>query len=227
MAERSEPVKIDVGDARLEGEIWHAESPVGVVAFAHGSGSSRMSPRNRFVARELVAGGISTLLLDLLTRDEEEEERWTRHLRFDIELLARRLVGTSEWLSHQSSVGGLPLGLFGSSTGAAAALVAAGRTPERVKAVVSRGGRPDLAGEWLSRVRAPVLLIVGSEDHPVIELNKFAYEKLGLEKELRIVKGASHLFEEPGTLDQVVGLALAWFEGHLREEPRAMPQPER
>jgi putative phosphoribosyl transferase len=199
----------------------------GIVLFAHGSGSGRHSPRNRYVARVLQQAGLGTLLFDLLTEEEERIDDQTGHLRFDIELLAKRLVGATDWLVQGFDApdgDGMPnLGYFGASTGAAAALVAAARRADSVKAIVSRGGRPDLAGEFLIRVRAPTLLLVGGNDEPVIELNQEAYDKLTLlksdEKKLTIIPGATHLFEERNTLGQVAQLAGGWFScflGHGR-----------
>lgn len=189
----------------------------GIVVFAHGSGSSRLSPRNQFVAGVLHRANLATLLLDLLTAEEEQVDLRTRHLRFDIGLLARRLVEASHWVRRNASTRDLAVGYFGASTGAAAALIAAAQLPETVRAVVSRGGRPDLAGAMLPNVKAPTLLIVGGEDVPVIELNERALNELHCEKKLEIVPGATHLFEEPGTLEQVARLAadwcLAWCDG--------------
>jgi pimeloyl-ACP methyl ester carboxylesterase len=186
-----------------------------VVLFAHGSGSSRHSPRNQYVARVLRQAGFGTLLLDLLTADEESVDQYTRHLRFDIELLALRLIGATDWLRQQTPTRELPIGYFGASTGAGAALMAAADRPDVVRAVVSRGGRPDLAGPALMRVHAPTLLIVGRADAPVIDLNERALELLDVEKELRIIPGATHLFEEPGALEEVARLASDWFARHL------------
>jgi dienelactone hydrolase len=186
-----------------------------VVLFAHGSGSSRHSPRNRYVARQMQQGGLATLLMDLLTPEEEAIDLRTRHLRFDIGLLAERLVGAVDWLQQQPQTRHLRVGAFGASTGAAAALIAAARRPEAIGAVVSRGGRPDLAGEVLAQVRAPTLLIVGSLDTVVIGLNREAMERLPGEARLELVRGASHLFEEPGALDEVARLARHWFARHL------------
>lgn len=183
--------------------------------FAHGSGSSRHSSRNRFVAEFLQNAGLGTLLFDLLTVAEEQAEARTAHLRFDIGLLAGRLVGAMNWLENDSGARGLSIGLFGASTGGGAALVAAALHPEKVGAVVSRGGRPDLAGAELPRVRAPTLLIVGSRDQPVIRLNEEAMRRMVAPVELEIVLGATHLFEEPGTLEQVAGLARSWFMRYL------------
>lgn len=212
---RVEPMQIDCGDVTLSGDLAVPERARGLVAFAHGSGSSRLSPRNRYVAGVLQAGGLATLLFDLLTPEEEEIDLRTRHLRFDIQLLADRLVGTTDWLRAED-VGELPLGYFGASTGAAAALIAAARRPERVRAVVSRGGRPDLAIPMLTRVTAPTLLVVGGLDDAVIQMNREALRHLAGRKKLAIVEGATHLFEEPGTLEQVAALARDWFVTHLR-----------
>ncbi len=221
-------VSIDAGDGvRLSGTLAVPEDAAGVVLFAHGSGSSQFSPRNRAVARALRMARLGTLLMDLLTVDEEESERFTRHLRFDLPLLARRLVGATQWLSGESSAAGLRLGYFGSSTGAGAALIAAALLPDRVGAVVSRGGRPDLAGPALERVQAPTLLIVGGRDVPVIEMNREAMRLLRGEVKLEIVPGATHLFEEPGTLDQVAALARDWFLGRLSTGRRDRPAPPR
>ena len=213
------PVRVTAGPVTLDGDLTVPPNPVGVVAFAHGSGSSRHSPRNRYVAGKLHAAGLATLLVDLLTEAEGEEDAHTAHLRFDIGLLADRLGGVLGWLAGDPRVGRLPVGLFGASTGGGAALVAAARNPERVGAVVSRGGRPDLAGPALKAVRCPTLLIVGGDDDVVIELNESAHAKLGSAvKELVIVPGAGHLFEEPGKLDAVARLAADWFARHLRGE---------
>jgi pimeloyl-ACP methyl ester carboxylesterase len=195
----------------LEGTLSMPERALGVVLFAHGSGSSRFSPRNRYVASVLQRAGLATLLIDLLTEEEERLEQWTAHLRFDIELLARRLIGARQWMMEEQWLRGLPIGLFGSSTGAGAALVSAAREPEGIAAVVSRGGRPDLAGAALPHVRAPTLLIVGGDDEPVITLNREALDALRTVKRLEIIPGATHLFEEPGTLEQVARLARDWF----------------
>jgi len=186
-----------------------------MVLFAHGSGSSRHSPRNRFVAQTLHEGRLSTLLIDLLTPEEEKIDLQTRRLRFDIELLAERLVYASDWLAENSDTRRLRIGYFGASTGGAAALVAAAERPGVVGAVVSRGGRPDLAGSAVTRVTAPTLLIVGEKDFPVIAMNRHSLERILAEKQLAIVPGATHLFEEPGALDRVAQLARDWFEGHL------------
>jgi putative phosphoribosyl transferase len=209
------PVHIPVGPAMLEGDLALPAAARGVVLFAHGSGSSRLSPRNRCVAAALQEAGFATLLFDLLTADEEAVDVHTAHLRFDIGLLAGRLVGVTDWLEGQREMRDLAVGYFGASTGAAAALVAAAERSEVVRAVVSRGGRPDLAGRALGRVRAPTLLIVGGADRPVIGLNEQALEELTAEKQIAIVPGATHLFEEPGTLDEVARLAADWFRRHL------------
>jgi len=195
----------------LEGRLALPAEAVGVVAFAHGSGSSRFSPRNTYVAEALEDAGLAALLFDLLTDDEARD----RANVFDIPLLSERLTMARDWLGHDARTEALPLGYFGSSTGAAAALVAAARAPGGVAAVVSRGGRPDLAGSCLREVRAPTLLIVGGHDEQVLELNRAALAQLTSEKELAIVPGATHLFEEPGTLDQVIDLARSWFLAHL------------
>jgi len=200
----------------LPGTLGVPEAANGVVLFAHGSGSSRFSPRNAYVARELQRARVGTLLFDLLTPDEERRDGLTREYRFDIALLATRLVAATRWLDAQPEFSRLPIGYFGASTGSAAALLAAAELGTRIAAVVSRGGRPDLAGEAaLSRVTAATLLIVGSHDDEVIELSRDAYAHLRATKELAIVRGASHLFEEPGTLEEVARLAARWFSSHL------------
>jgi putative phosphoribosyl transferase len=208
-------VRVDAGEVVLEGTLAVRADARGVVLFAHGSGSSRHSPRNRFVAEQLRAGGLATLLVDLLTRDEEVVDLRTRHLRFDIGLLADRLLGGIDWLGRQPETHALPVGLFGASTGGGAALVAAATRPEAVEAVVSRGGRPDLAGDALPRVRAPTLLIVGGEDWQVIELNRSAMAQMRAPVRLEIVAGAGHLFEEPGALERVAQLARDWIVQQL------------
>lgn len=207
-------VRLRAEDVELDGDLHLPSGASGLVLFAHGSGSSRHSPRNRYVAEELQRAGLGTLLMDLLTREEEIAEARTGHLRFDIDLLARRLEAATDWLMQDAQTRALPLGYFGASTGAAAALVAAAGRPS-VRAVVSRGGRPDLAGAALPRVRAATLLIVGGDDVPVIGLNRQAYELLETEKRLEVVPGASHLFEERGTLEAVAALASEWFARHL------------
>ena len=208
-------VTIPVGGARLDGALAFPLPSSGVVLFAHGSGSSRHSPRNRFVAEVLHDAGIGTLLVDLLTPEEEKIDLRTRHLRFDIGLLADRLTAIVDWMARQPDTAGLTFGLFGASTGAAGALMAAAERPELVQAVVSRGGRPDLAGPALPAVQAPTLLIVGGADTDVIELNRQALQQLGNEAALEIVPGAGHLFEEEGALEQVATLASDWFGRHL------------
>jgi putative phosphoribosyl transferase len=213
-------VVIAAGNVGLAGDLTAPPDARGVVVFAHGSGSGRFSPRNRAVAGELVRAGLATLLMDLLTADEEAVDFRTGHLRFDIRLLSERVIATIDWLASDGTVGSLPVGCFGASTGAAAALVAAAERPERVAAVVSRGGRPDLAGDALARVTAPTLLIVGSLDTEVILLNRQAQARLGGRSELVIVPGAAHLFEEPGALEQVAALARDWF---LRYLPASSP----
>ncbi|OPF71517.1 hydrolase [Streptomyces antioxidans] len=208
---RSETARIAADDAMLVGDLALPEQPIGVVAFAHGSGSSRHSPRNRAVAGVLQDADLATLLFDLLTEAEERMDAITAELRFDIPLLGRRLVAAVNWLDGHPATSGLPVGLFGASTGAAAALTAAAERPERVAAVVSRGGRPDLAGGALNRVRAPVLLIVGGDDHEVLRLNQQAAAMLAAPQEIQVVPGASHLFEEPGALEQAAQAARDWF----------------
>lgn len=205
-------VVIPAGPARLAGSLCLPERARSVVLFAHGSGSSRRSPRNQFVSEVLQRANIGTLLFDLLTEAEAEDRRNV----FDIELLAQRLLAAARWALSQRATSGHALGLFGASTGAAAALVAAAQEP-RVRAVVSRGGRPDLAGDWLEKVRAPSLLIVGEDDEEVLALNRQALARLSCVKDLRIVPGATHLFEEPGTLEQAASIAQRWFTQHLLE----------
>jgi putative phosphoribosyl transferase len=214
--ERTVLIPTGDGRTRLQGDLAVPANASGVVLFAHGSGSSRLSPRNRYVAAMLQRAPLATLLIDLLTPEEEEAERFTRHLRFDIGLLAGRLEGVTHWLTGAPDTQQLPIGYFGASTGAAAALVAAASEPDAVGAVVSRGGRPDLAGNALPHVRAPTLLIVGGADSEVEELNREALQLLATEKRLEIVPGATHLFEEPGTLERAAELARDWFVAHLR-----------
>jgi putative phosphoribosyl transferase len=208
-----EAVRITVGGVTLDGDLARPAGTDGLVLFAHGSGSSRHSPRNRRVADHLRRAGLGTLLMDLLTAEEEQLDLRSRELRFDIGLLARRLVGAVDWLAGWFG-GGVRVGLFGASTGAAAALVAAAARPDRVAAVVSRGGRPDLAGPALEQVRAPTLLVVGGADTQVLALNRQAAGRLAAPHRLEVVAGAGHLFEEPGALDEVARLAAAWFTAH-------------
>ena len=210
-------VRIRVGTAELRGNLRIPPTAEGIVVFAHGSGSGRHSPRNRFVAGVLVNTGLATLLIDLLTQEEEMIDLQTAELRFDIRLLAERLGGVTDWLAAEPATVDLTIGYFGASTGAAAALIAAADRPEKVRAIVSRGGRPDLAGPVLPRVAQPTLLIVGGADDVVIELNRRALEELGGIKQLVIIPGATHLFEEPGALEQVAALASEWFLRYLEE----------
>jgi dienelactone hydrolase len=211
-------VTLDLEDAALPGDLALPDQPIGVVLFAHGSGSSRHSPRNRAVADGLNEARIGTLLIDLLTAREEEIDAGTAELRFDIGLLTRRLVGAIDWLTDASPTAGLPIGLFGASTGAAGALAAAAERAGRVGAVVSRGGRPDLAGAALQQVSAPVLLIVGARDPKVLRLNDDAAAHMhNAMHRLEVVPHASHLFEEPGALEEVTGLAVRWFDRYLTQ----------
>ena len=219
----SENVTIRSGRIRLEGFLTIPESPLGVVLFAHGSGSGRFSPRNNFVARQLQESSLATLLIDLLDPAESED----RQKVFDIDLLADRLLLAKAWLAHDPRTIDSRIGYFGASTGAGAALQAAARDPDLITAVVSRGGRPDLAQPYLSRVTAPTLLIVGGDDKPVIEMNREAYALLHCEKEIVIVPGATHLFEEPGTLEQVATHACAWFQRHFAQVSPRTPQATR
>jgi dienelactone hydrolase len=223
-AESTHLVQIPVPGAILEGSLALVDGAQGIVLFAHGSGSSRHSPRNQFVAAELRAAGLATLLIDLLTEREEALDQRTGEMRFDVSLLADRLVGVADWLAEQASTRSLHLGYFGASTGAAAALVAAARRPHRAASVVSRGGRPDLAGDALATVDAPTLLIVGGDDEPVIRLNQQALQQLHCESDIVIVPGATHLFEEPGTLEQVARLAGEWFARHLTLSQETLSQ---
>lgn len=211
----SSDVNVQVGKISLEGNLFIPENAHGIVVFAHGSGSSRFSSRNRAVASYLNDSGLATLLFDLLTSEENEIDMQTRELRFDIELLSKRLVETVDWLGELPETRGLNIGLFGSSTGAAAALIAAAKRPDTVAAVVSRGGRADLGGDALPDVKAPTLLIVGGLDYAVIKMNKDAMEQMTIQPSLEIVPGATHLFEEPGTLDDVARLTRDWFQKYL------------
>jgi len=209
-------IRIPINSITLEGNLIIPEGAKGIVVFAHGSGSSRHSSRNQYVARELQKEGLGTLLFDLLTADEERIDMVTAHLRFDIDLLANRLVDVTNWLLNNPDTENLNIGYFGASTGAAAALIAAKEHSNSVKAVVSRGGRPDLAEKALPGVKAPTLLIVGGEDFQVIDMNQWAFDRLTVkEKQLKIVPGATHLFEEPGTLEEVAYLAGEWFKRYL------------
>ncbi len=214
-------VRIPADSVFLDGTLTIPAGARGVVLFAHGSGSGRFSPRNRAVARTLQEAGFTTLLMDLLTQQEETVDARTAQLRFDIDLLARRLVAATDWLTERPETRDLPVGYFGASTGAGAALLAAAARPDVVKAVVSRGGRPDLAAGALPEVRAPALLIVGSRDTPVIGLNEAAQRRMRTETRLAIVPGATHLFEEPGTLEEVARLAADWFRTYLIREVAA------
>jgi putative phosphoribosyl transferase len=211
-------VQIPDGSARLDGDLRIPDAATGLVIFAHGSGSSRFSTRNRQVAEVLDRAGFATLLLDLLTKDEESIDVYSREFRFDIPRLGRRMIAATDWAREDARVRTLPIGYFGASTGAAAALIAAAERPEDCSAVVSRGGRPDLAGIALPMVKAPTLLIVGGDDRPVIELNREAMQQMRRPATLEIVPGASHLFEEPGTLEQVERLAIQWFKRTLTRE---------
>ncbi|TMD82931.1 MAG: alpha/beta hydrolase [Chloroflexi bacterium] len=212
---RSTSVTVRAGSADLDGDLQIPVAARAVVVFAHGSGSSRKSPRNRFVADVLVGAGLATLLIDLLTRQEEIVDIQTAELRFDIRLLAERLGDVTDWLTDQAATATIPIGYFGASTGAAAALIAAADRPQTVRAIVSRGGRPDLATAVLPRITQPTLLIVGGADDVVIDLNRQALDALAGTKQLVIVPGATHLFEEPGALEQVASLAREWFSRFL------------
>ena len=221
MAERTLTIGIEVRIGQTAADLHVPEHASGLVMFAHGSGSSRFSSRNRAVAAFLQSRGFGTLLLDLLSPAEEAVDRVTAQHRFDIPLLGKRVVEATDWVSARPDIGALPLGYFGASTGAAAALIAAAERPDLARAVVSRGGRPDLAGDALPRVHAPTLLIVGSRDEPVIAMNETAAGQLPRDtaQELAIVPGATHLFEEPGTIEQVMDLAAAWFQRWLAPSP--------
>ncbi len=208
-------ILMPVGDITLEGELQIPPNATGVVLFAHGSGSSRFSPRNQFVARMLREAGLGTLLFDLLTREEEMIDSFTRHLRFDIVLLCERLVAATHWLDNVEAARGLRVGYFGSSTGGGAALMAAAKLGEDIGAVVSRGGRPDLASAWLPKVKSPTLLLVGELDTVVIGLNRDAMSRMTCPTELRLIPDATHLFEEPGALEAVAHEAADWFQNHL------------
>lgn len=208
-------VKIPAGKATINGNLTIALKAKGIVLFAHGSGSGRFSPRNMKVARKINSAGIGTFLIDLLTEEEEAIDMYSAEFRFNIDLLAERLVFATDYLKKNQQTQNLKVGYFGASTGAAAALIAAAKHPDWIKAVVSRGGRPDLAGEYLPKVKTPTLLIVGGDDVEVLELNKEAFSKLSTEKKLTVVPGATHLFEEPGKLEEVAKLAISWFSKYL------------
>jgi putative phosphoribosyl transferase len=210
------PVTVTLAGATLDGYFSSPTAPRGVVVFAHGSGSSRHSPRNRYVADILNEGSLATLLIDLLNVDEQEVDLQTAQLRFDIPFLANRLVAITQWLREQPHTAGLSIGYFGASTGAGAALVAAAELPRLIQAVVSRGGRPDLAGDALEHVEAPTLAIVGGNDPVVLDLNRRALARMHCVKALHVIPDASHLFDEPGTLEEVAKLARAWFAEELR-----------
>jgi putative phosphoribosyl transferase len=214
-------IQVPAGGVHLHGELTIPNDAAGIVLFAHGSGSSRFSSRNRFVARALEQRGLATLLIDLLTPDEEALDRHTTHIRFDIPLLARRLVAIVDWLKMQPVTAPLTIGVFGASTGGGAALMAAAARPNQIGAVVSRGGRPDLAGEALGHVSAPTLLVVGGADTPVISMNREAMRRMRGTVSLEIVPAATHLFEEPGALARVAQLAGDWFTQHLRSTSAA------
>jgi dienelactone hydrolase len=217
----SQDVRIPTGNVKLEGDLKIPKGATGLVLFAHGSGSSRHSPRNQYVAGVLQEAGIGTLLFDLLTREEEQEDMYTGHLRFNIDFLAERLIDATSWVGSQKETKDLRVGYFGSSTGAAAALVAAAELGEKVAVVVSRGGRPDLAEASLPQVKAASLLIVGARDEPVVVMNWDAYEQLRCDKKVEIVGGATHLFEEPGALEQVAHLAAEWFKHYFALKAKA------
>jgi len=213
--EKRNEVKIPSGEATIKGNLQVPQNAKGIVLFAHGSGSSRFSPRNTYVAGLMNKRSIATLLIDLLTSEEEIVDEVTGQYRFDIDLLAKRLLDSTNWLRGHSAAKNLTIGYYGASTGAAAALIAAANLPEDIKAVVSRGGRPDLAAKHLLKVKAPTLLIVGGNDAEVLELNKQALQLINVEKKLAVVPGATHLFEEPGKLQEVSNLAIDWFIKHL------------
>jgi dienelactone hydrolase len=212
----SATVAVPAGGHRLAADLTVPDEPAGIVVFAHGSGSGRESPRNRVVAQALVREGIATLLLDLLTPEEDAEDQRTRRLRFDVALLGERVVAALDWLGGEPALAALPCGCFGASTGAAAALIAAAARPDVVGAVVSRGGRPDLAGDALRSVRAPTLFIVGGADREVLELNRAAAARMPVKPTIEVVPGAGHLFSEPGALEAVTELTVGWFAARLR-----------
>ncbi len=215
MGDEKNSVTIPSGRATINGNLKVPEGTDGIVLFAHGSGSSRFSPRNTYVAGLMNNKGIATLLIDLLTAEEESVDEYTGQYRFDVDMLAERLVDSTQWLKQNPATKKLAIGYFGASTGAAAALIAAAKLPDEIKAIVSRGGRPDLAGEHLTRVKAPTLLIVGGNDIEVLEMNKQALKLIRTEKRLEVVPGATHLFEEPGTLQEAATIAIDWFKKHL------------
>jgi putative phosphoribosyl transferase len=217
---QSSAVQINVGQALIEGDLTMPLTAAGLVVFAHGSGSSRFSTRNRSVAKVLQGGGYATLLLDLLTPEEEAIDERTREYRFDVDRLGHRVVAAIDWAASHARLSRLPVACFGASTGAAAALIAAAEQPDLVRAVISRGGRPDLAGYALPKVQAPTLLIVGGNDQPVIDLNRAAMRRMHAPVQLEIVPGATHLFEEPGALEVVAALALGWCTKYLKGAPQ-------
>ena len=223
LREEACPVRVPAGSLTLDGDMCIPRGAQGIVIFAHGSGSSRLSPRNRYVAQVIRDSGLATLLFDLLTAQEEVEDSRTARLRFDTGLLAKRLIQATDWVRQNKETRNLKIGYFGASTGAAAALIAAVELPDVIGAVVSRGGRPDLAGTALPRVSAPTLLIVGGRDFPVIVLNREALGQLNAEKKLVIVPGATHLFEEPGALEEVAEMAADWFVNHLTHKAVQKP----
>lgn len=212
---QTQDVIVNAGDVNLEGNLTIPDSAKALVVFVHGSGSSRFSPRNQYVAKTLNQAGLATLLFDLLTEDENQIDQFTRELRFNIEMLSERTIAAIDWIAEQSELRGLPIGLFGASTGAAAALNAASERPKQVATVVSRGGRPDLALQNIAKVKAPTLLLVGGLDFQVIEMNRTAANAMNAECKIAIIEGATHLFEEPGTLEQVAQIAQQWIIKHL------------
>jgi len=214
-------ISIEAGKATIEGSLVLPKSPIGIVLFAHGSGSSRFSPRNQYVAKRLNQAGIATLLIDLLTKEEEAIDMQTAEFRFNIKLLAQRLIEATKWIKAYPAAATLPIGYFGASTGAAAALIGAAELPEDVIVVVSRGGRPDLAMEYLPKVKIPVLLIVGGRDQAVINMNRDAAKLLSGEARIEIIPGASHLFEEPGKLEIIAQLASDWLSKHFKNADNA------
>lgn len=218
-------VTIATDGIELKADVNLPTEATGLVIFAHGSGSSRHSPRNRYIARALRDAGLGTLLVDLLTPEEDEQQRWSQHLRFDVALLARRLNGCASWVKRMAATRPLSLGYFGASTGAAAALIAAAAHPRGVNAIVSRGGRPDLAGPALPHVKAPTLLIVGSQDRAVLDLNQNALEAMNAPAEMRLIPGASHLFPEPGALEQVSQKTVEWFARFLNAPQLEVVEP--